>query len=194
MCALVRWLTFPASHVESKPARSAAGSQLVLMGRSEDEELGNQRGITCFMLAVQLLGSTSNVSTWWRHQMETFSALLAICVGNSPVPGEFPTQGPVTRSFDVYFDLRPNKLLSKQLWGWWFETQSRPLWRHRNEVTSSADFRDLSLHWQAACYPLRDWLQLKLHWTDDSLQTHEHVFWFESHTIKVTLKWQIIRC
>ena len=44
--------------------------------------------------------------TWWRHQMETFFALLAICAGNSPVPGEFPTQRPVTRSFDVYFDLR----------------------------------------------------------------------------------------
>ena len=40
--------------------------------------------------------------------METFSALLAICAGNSPVPGEFPTERPVTRSFDVYFDLRPN--------------------------------------------------------------------------------------
>ena len=37
-------------------------------------------------------------SSWWRHQMETFSALLAICAGNSPVPGEFPTQWPVTRS------------------------------------------------------------------------------------------------
>ena len=70
--------------------------------------------------------------TLWRHQMETFSALLVICAGNSPVPGEFPTQRPVTRSFDVYFDLRPNKRLSKQSWGWWFETQSRPLWRHRN--------------------------------------------------------------
>ena len=71
-------------------------------------------------------------SPWWRHQMETFSALLAICAENSPVPGEFPTQRPVTRSFDVYFDLRPNKGLSKQLWGWWFETLSYPLWRHRN--------------------------------------------------------------
>ena len=66
--------------------------------------------------------------------METFSALLAICAGNSPVPGDFPTQRAVTRSFDVYFDLRPNKRLSKQLWGWWFETQSLPLWRHRNAV------------------------------------------------------------
>ena len=47
-------------------------------------------------------------------------------------PGEFPTQRPVTRSFDVFFDLRTNKRLSKQWWGWWFETQSCPLWRHRN--------------------------------------------------------------
>ena len=50
-------------------------------------------------------------ATRWRHQMETFSALLAICAGNSPVPGEFPTQRPVTQSFDVNFDLRPNKRL-----------------------------------------------------------------------------------
>ena len=64
--------------------------------------------------------------------METFSALLAICAGNSPVPGEFPTQRPVTRSFDVFFDLRLNKRLSKQSWGWWFETLPRPLWRHSN--------------------------------------------------------------
>ena len=70
---------------------------------------------------------------WWRHQMEIFSALLAICAGNSPVTGEFPTQRPVTRSFDVYFDLRPNERLSKQWWGWWFETLSRSLWRHRND-------------------------------------------------------------
>ena len=66
--------------------------------------------------------------------METFSALLAICAGNSPVPGEFPTQRPVTRSFDAYFDLGRNKRLSKQSWGWWFETPSCPFWRHRNGV------------------------------------------------------------
>ena len=47
--------------------------------------------------------------------METFSALLAICEGNSPVTGEFPAQRQVTRSFDVFFDLRLNKRLSKQI-------------------------------------------------------------------------------
>ena len=55
--------------------------------------------------------------SWWRHQMETFSALLTIYALNSPVPGEFPAQRPVTRSFDVFFDLRPNKQLCKQSWG-----------------------------------------------------------------------------
>ena len=67
-------------------------------------------------------------TTWWRHQMETFSALLAICAQNSPVTGEFPAQRAVTRSFDVFFDLSLNKRLSKQPWGWWFETPPRPLW------------------------------------------------------------------
>ena len=74
--------------------------------------------------------------SWWRHQMETFSALLTFCAGNSPVPGEFPAQRPVTRSFEIFFDLRPNKRLSKQSWGWWSETPSSSLWRHRNGVNS----------------------------------------------------------
>ena len=46
--------------------------------------------------------------------------------------GEFTAQRPETRAFDVFFDLHPNKRLSKQWWGWWFETRSCPLWRHRN--------------------------------------------------------------
>ena len=44
--------------------------------------------------------------------METFSALLA-----SPVTGESPPPRPVTRSFDVFFDLRLNKRLSKRVAG-----------------------------------------------------------------------------
>ena len=72
------------------------------------------------------------VPSWWRYQMEAFSALLVFCAGNSPVTGEFPTQRPVTRSFDVFFDLRVNKRLSKQSLGWWFETPTSSLWRHCN--------------------------------------------------------------
>ena len=89
-------------------------------------------------MTVQIFGEIYPKKSWWRHQMETFSALLAIGAGNSPVPGEFPAQRPVTRSFDVFFDLHPNKRLSKQWWSWWFETLSCPLWRHRNVSTRFA--------------------------------------------------------
>ena len=66
--------------------------------------------------------------------MEIFSVLLAFCVGNSSVTGEFLTQRPVTRCFDVFFDLRRNKRLSKQSWGEWFETPSCSLWHHCNDT------------------------------------------------------------
>ena len=81
--------------------------------------------------------------SWWRHQMETFSALLAICAGNSLAPGEFPVQRPVTRSFDVFLDLRLNKRLSKQSWGWWFETLPRPLWRDCNVLWQNVREHDI---------------------------------------------------
>ena len=79
------------------------------------------------------------ISMWNEPFMMTssngpFSALLAMCAGNTPVTGEFPTQRPATRSFDVFFDLRLNKRLSKQPYGRWLETLSCPLWRHCNVV------------------------------------------------------------
>ena len=79
--------------------------------------------------------------TWWHHQISNgnITALLAICAGNSPVPGDFPAQRPVTRIFDVFFDLRLNKPLSKQSRGWWFETPSHPLWCHRNGQLTTID-------------------------------------------------------
>ena len=79
---------------------------------------------------------------WWRHQMDTFSALLALCAGKSPVTGEFPAQRPVTRSFDVFFDLRLNKHLSKQSWDWWFQTPSCILWRHCNGCWALSQYKD----------------------------------------------------
>ena len=74
--------------------------------------------------------------TWWRNQMEAFSALLALCAGKSPMTGKFPAQRPVTRSFDVFFHLCLNKWLSKQTWDWWFVTQSRSLWSHCNDMSA----------------------------------------------------------
>ena len=65
---------------------------------------------------------SEEILSWWCHQMETFSTLLAFCAGNSPVTGEFPSQRPVTQSFNVFFDLHLNQQLSKQWRRWWFET------------------------------------------------------------------------
>ena len=76
---------------------------------------------------------------WLRHQMETFSTLLAICAGKSPVSGEFPTQRSVTRSFAIFFDLRLNKQLTKQSWSWWFETLSCPLRRQCNAYAETME-------------------------------------------------------
>ena len=59
------------------------------------------------------------------------------CAGNSPVTGEFPAQRPVTQSFDVFFDLRLNKRLSKQSWCKWMETLSRSSWRHCNAAIAT---------------------------------------------------------
>ena len=58
--------------------------------------------------------------------------VTGLCAGNSPVSGEFPSQRPVTRSFNIFFDLCMNKWLSKQSWGSWFETPSCPFWHHCN--------------------------------------------------------------
>ena len=65
------------------------------------------------------------------RKMLPFDDVIMLC-GEFTGPRWIPHKIPVTRSFDVFFDLRLNKRLSKQCWGWWFETLSRPLWRHRN--------------------------------------------------------------
>ena len=93
--------------------------------------------------------------------METFSALLVICVGNSPATGEFPTQRPVTRSFDAFFDLRLKKRLSKRLWCWRFGTPSRPLWRHCNDRPHKR------LEWHHPC-------TLE---TDNKSRTKNYIWW-----------------
>ena len=89
--------------------------------------------------------------------METFSALLALCAGNSPVTGEFPSQKAVTRSFDVFFDLRLNKWLSKQSIRHWFETPWRSLWRHGNDLQAivySYQIKPFGLHSHAIVHTI----------------------------------------
>ena len=109
--------------------------------------LATQKHIIRALLALceESIGDSQNAIyaervSLWRHQMETVSALLAICAGNPPVPGEYPTQRRVKRSFDVSFDLRLIKRLRKQSWCWWFETLSRPLWRHCNVQVMTSSY------------------------------------------------------
>ena len=66
----------------------------------------------------------------WKH----FPHYWPFVQGIHRSPVNSPAQRPVMRSFDVFFDLHLNKGLSKQWWGWWFETPSCPLWRHCNDT------------------------------------------------------------
>ena len=96
---------------------------------------GVRSGYSTMMSILSRIGLWTPICfffTRWRHQTEKFSALLALCAGNSPVSGEFPSQRPVTRIFYVFFDLCLNKRLSKQSRGWWFETPFYSSWRHCN--------------------------------------------------------------
>ena len=99
-----------------------------------------QKRINSEHSSVHANGSCHFHPTWWRQQMGTFSALLALCAGNAPVTGELPSHRSVTRSFGVFFDLRLDKRLSEQLKGWWFETPSRSLWRRCNNFINFLKF------------------------------------------------------
>ena len=75
--------------------------------------------------------------SWWRHQMETFSALLAICAGNSPATGEVPTQRPVTRSLMF-------SLIGVWINGWVNDGEAGDLRRHRTHY-------DVIAMWAGVC-------------------------------------------
>ena len=91
----------------------------------------NARTKSSAVAAVKVNSGQHSSISWWRHQMETFSALLAIYAGIHRSPVISPHKGQWCGAL-MFSDLRPNKQLSKQWWGWWFQTSSYPLWRHRN--------------------------------------------------------------
>ena len=86
-------------------------------------------------IQIQILVLTKFYTMMTSSNGNIFRVTGPLC-GEFTGPGEFPAQRPVTRSFDVFFDLRLNKRLSKQPWGWWFETPAWSLWRHRNAKPS----------------------------------------------------------
>ena len=129
---------------EVLPEKSACTRSPVLRGTPDIAHHTDQKAVVnkfVFQLIRPSIFSHRN-NIKMTSSNGNISALLALCVENSPVTGEFPAQRPVSRSFDVFFDLRQNKRLSKQSWSWWFETLSCSLWRHYNV---NVDWRDLIL-------------------------------------------------
>ena len=94
--------------------------------------------ITLWYLACFPVAWRPSQISWWRHQMETFSALLVLCARNSPVTGEFPPQRPVTRSFDVFF-------ICAWINGWVNNREAGDLRRHRAHY----DVNVMSQWWKA---------------------------------------------
>ena len=86
---------------------------------------------TLCVYQIHYVGMTIS-TTSWCHQMETYHALPALCVGNLPVIAGSTWQRPVTRRFDAFIDVCLNKRLSKQSGCRWFEAPWRSLWRHCN--------------------------------------------------------------
>ena len=99
------------------------------------------------ILQTALRWQQQNVNQTWNLQQTphtspswaTYEVAIMISLNKlervitAPHTGEFPTQRPVMQSFDVFFDLRMNKRLSKPSRRRWFETLSRSLWRQSNE-------------------------------------------------------------
>ena len=107
--------------------------------------LCNIFGIGCDRSALRFRGRVTGtgqsyaqapVALSWRIMMTSSNGnifrVTGLLCGEFTGPRWIPAQRPVTRSFEVSFDLHPNKQLSKQSWGWWSETPSSSLWRHRN--------------------------------------------------------------
>ena len=102
--------------------------------------------VICFFIMNSVFGHP-HFALWWRHLLETSPVLLALCVGNSPVTGEFPSQRPVRWSFDIFFGLRLNKRFGKKSRRRRFETPSRSLWRHCIQIY-------ISLNYSLVTFPL----------------------------------------
>ena len=114
------WVTFIGIHL----TRERAASTVLIKWWNWELMLAINFGNPC---------TNGNYTMMTSPNGNIFRVTGPLC-GEFTGPGEFPTQRPVTPSFDAFFDLRLNKRLSKQPWGWWFETPSWSLWRQCNAV------------------------------------------------------------
>ena len=110
------------------------GTALYIVSRYMMTSHGNAFRFGVFLSVLMMTSSNGNIFRVTGPLYEEFTG-----------PGEFLTQRPVTRSFDVVFDLRLNKRLSKQSWGWWFETLSWSLWSHCNVRRNEQEIESVSL-------------------------------------------------
>ena len=90
-----------------------------------------QRDTVAWVLLINI-NDTLNGNQW--HDTPSIVLELHRYMMTSSNGNIFRVTGHLCGEFDVFFDLRPNQRLSKQSWGWWFETPSRSLWRHCNEI------------------------------------------------------------
>ena len=114
----------PLSHIHAPSVRRFADDlgMLTYSRYLSERDLNNK--------PVQITCTLHDDVIKWKH----FSRYWPFVRGIHRSPVNSPHKWPVTRGFDVFFDLRLNKRFSKQWWGWWFETLSRSLWRHSNVV------------------------------------------------------------
>ena len=126
------------------------------------------------------------LSSWWRHQMKIFFALLALCGGNSLVTGEFPRQRPVTRSFDI-------SLICAWINGWVNNRDAGDLRRHRAHYDVTLMVMAWWFHYHKQCWlgslapydstrnrwvtldETEQQIRILYQFTHKDLETHEHV-------------------
>ena len=93
------------AHTKQRPSeRRRYGIDPMRYSEEESEDITQRKLWTCWTIFKINNTPTEQLSiqAWWRHKLETFSALLALCAGNSPMTGEFPAQRPVTRTVDAF--------------------------------------------------------------------------------------------
>ena len=129
-----------------------------------------QWGYRC--LCIQYSNVTHDDVIRWKH----FPRYWPFVQGNHRSPVNSPHKGQWRGAF-IFFDLRLNQPLSKQSWGWWFETLSRSLWRHRDEllpVTAHGTRRKRSSAWEFVCTLFKS---LILEWIQH-LKTNSRFWWY----------------
>ena len=118
----------------------------------------SMNGLQASLSKLQFMSSSCHVICHRLVKLNnaTYDCVLTIsfwnlsCMSRCRSPVTSPHNGPLTRSFGIFVDLHLNKQLSKQSWGWWFETSSCSVSRHCNVWRSLGD--EMSFSQRAHCW------------------------------------------